>query len=240
MHELNRRNRKRYNIVRSTVLRVLDSDNESNQPKNFLQQLKRFARHGNSDLRNIKKISLTRNILKLLLIQFFQYSELSIFDIVTHFILSRQSSSRTYSKSRNILNNSIARTTISRTKKTSLYNSNFEQNFIDNYIYSSYYNFFDNRVAPKPDNWKNINKRLKKSRLSLSLSCFTGEKFDIFVRTNSRILNKNAVINNVFSVIQDTARILSAKNLIFENFESFICNNLVDAKSDFYNKIYSV
>lgn len=190
--------------------------------------MKRFVRYSNSDLCNIEEVSLTRDILRLLLILTLQYSDLSVSNLVTYFILSRQFNSRTYLK-----------TTISKTKKTFLYNSNFEQNLIDNYIYSSYYNFSGNRIAPKSDNWKNINKRLKKSRLSLSLFCFTDKKFNIFVQINSRILNKNAVIDNVFSVIQDTARILSAKNLIFKNLESLIRGNLIDAKSDFYNRVYS-
>ena len=176
----------------------------------------------------------------MLLILFLQYSEFSILNFVIYFILSKQSDSRTQLKFRNILDNLITKTTISKTKKTSLYNSNFKQNLIDNYIYSSYYNFFDNWISSKLSNWKNINKKLKKSRLSLFLSRFSDKIFDIFIQINSRILNKNAVINNIFSVIQSTVCILSVKNLIFDNLESLIYSNLIDTKSDFYNKARSV
>ncbi len=156
--------------------------------------------------------------------------------------MSKQFDSRTLLKSRNILDNSITKTTISKTKKTSLYNFNFEQNLIDNYIYSSYYNFLDNRIFSKSSNWKNINKRLKKSRLSLFLSRFSDEIFNTFVRINSRVLNENAVIDNVFSVIQNTARILSAKNRLvvgsdfgsnFRNRSDSIVSTLgIDPKSE--------
>jgi len=56
------------------------------------------------------------------------------------------------------------------------------------------------------------------------------------VRINSRALNKNTIIINIFSIIQSTARIPFAKNLVFENLEPFIHDNLIDAKLNFYNR----
>jgi len=148
---------------------------------------------------------------------------------------SNQSGSRTQSKSRNTLDDSTTKTTTSKTKKTSPYDPNFEQNLIDNYIYPSHYDFPDDRVPPKPNNWKDINMRLKEPRLSLSPSRFSDEAFDTFVRTNSRALNEDAVMGDVFPVIQGTARIPSAKNLVFGNLEPLTHGNLVDAKPDFYD-----
>jgi hypothetical protein len=150
---------------------------------------------------------------------------------------SNQSSSRTQSKSRNTLGDSTAKTTTSKTKKTSPYDPNFEQNLIDNKTYPSHYDFPDDRVPPKPDNWKDINERLKKPRSSLSPSRFSDEAFDIFVRTNSRALNEDAVMGDVFPVIQGTARILSVKNLMFRNLVQLTHDNLVDAKPDFYDGV---
>lgn len=224
LNELNRRNREGYGLVRPTGVRVLDPGNEPNQLKNSSQQLKRFARHGGPDLRDVGGVSLTRDTLRLLLILTLQHPDPSASNLATHFMPSRQSSSRTHSK-----------TTTSKTKKTSPYDPNFEQNLIDNHIYPSHYDFPGDRVAPNPDNWKDINERLKESRLSLSPSCFTGEEFDTFVRTNSRALNEDAVMGDVFPVIQGTARIPSAKNLIFGNLEPLTRGNLVDAKPDFYD-----
>jgi hypothetical protein len=57
--------------------------------------------------------------------------------------------------------------------------------------------------------------------------------------TNSRALNENAVMNNVFPVIQNTACILFAKNLMFENLESLTHGNLIDVKLDFYDEARS-
>lgn len=57
------------------------------------------------------------------------------------------------------------------------------------------------------------------------------------MRINSRVLNENAIINDVFLVIQSIARILFAKNLIFDNLESLTHDNLIDVKFDFYNKL---
>ena len=45
---------------------------------------------------------------------------------------------------------------------------------------------------------------------------------------------------DVFPVIQGSARILSAKNLILGNLELFIYGNLVDAKPDFYDRVYPI
>ena len=148
---------------------------------------------------------------------------------------SNQSGSRTQSKSGNTLGDSTAKTTTSKTKKTSTYDHNFEQNLIDNNLYPSHYDFPDNRVPPKPNNWKEINERLKEPRPSLSPSCFPDEVFDEYVQTNARALNEDAVMGDVFPMIQGTAHIPSAKNLVFGNLEPFTHGNLVDAKPDFYD-----
>ncbi len=71
------------------------------------------------------------------------------------------------------------------------------------------------------------------------MSRFSDKTFDIFVQINLRVLNKNTVIDNIFSVIQSTVCILFAKNLVFNNLESLIYSNLIDTKSDFYNRVYS-
>ena len=148
---------------------------------------------------------------------------------------SNQSSSRTQSKSKNTLGDSTAKTTTSKTKKTSPYDPNFEQNLIDNCIYPSHYDFPNDRVPPKPNNWKDINEMLREPRPSLSPSRFSDKAFDTFVRTSSRALNEDAVMGDVFPVIQGTADIPSAKNLVFANLEPLTHGNLVDAKPDFYD-----
>jgi len=221
--------------IRTTVARGLDLGDEPGLLKTLTKQLKRFARHGGPDLRDPRGVSLTREISISSLILSLQYPEPSTPNSTAHVMSSNQSSSRTQSKSRITLGDSTAKTTTSKTKKTSPYDPNFEQNLIDNKIYPSHYDFPDDRVPPKPNNWKDINERLKEPRSSLSPSRFSDEAFDIFVRTNSRALNEDAVMGDVFPVIQGTARILSAKNLVFGHLVQLTHGNLVDAKPDFYD-----
>jgi len=235
LNELDRRNRQRASPVRPTVAYGLDLVAEPGQLENLSTQLKRFARHGGPDLRDLVGVSLALEISRSLLISSLQYPEPSIPNSTAHVMLSDQPSSRTQSKSRNTLSDSTAKTTTSKTKKTSPYDPNFEQNLIDNKIYPSHYDFPDDRVPPKPNNWKDITERLKEPRLSLSPSRCPEETFDTFVRTNSRALNEDAVMGNVFPVIQGTARIPSARNLVFGNLKQLTHGNLVDAKPDFYD-----
>jgi len=63
LNELNRRNRKRASPIRPTIAHGLDPSDEAGHLKNLSQQLKRFARHGGPDLRDVGGVSLTRDIL---------------------------------------------------------------------------------------------------------------------------------------------------------------------------------
>jgi len=153
-------------------------------------------------------------------------------------MLSNQSSSRTQSKSRNTLGDSTAKTTTSKTKKTSPYDPNFQQNLVDHSIYPDDYDFPDGRDPPRPNNENEILDRLGQPRPSLSPSRFSNKEFRSFKQTNSRALNEDAVMGDVFPVIQGTARIPSAKNLVFGNLEPLTHGNLVSAKPDFYNGVH--
>ncbi len=148
---------------------------------------------------------------------------------------SNQSRSRNRSKSRNSLGDSTAQTTTSKTKKTSAYDPNFEQNLIDNSIYPDDYDFPDGRDPPRPNNENEILSRLGQPRPSLSPSQFPEKAFRSFKQKNSRALNEDAVMGDVFPVIQGTAHIPSAKNLVFGNLKPLTYGNFVDAKPDFYD-----
>ena len=133
---------------------------------------------------------------------------------------SHQPSSRTQSKSRNILSESTEKITTSKTKKTSSYDPNFEQNLIDNDIYPDDYDFLNDRDSSRSNNENEILSRLGQPRSSLSPSQFFNKEFRTFKK---------------ISVIQGTARIPSAKNLVFENLEPLTHGNLIDVKPDFYD-----
>lgn len=146
-----------------------------------------------------------------------------------------QSRSRTRSKSGNTLGDSTAKTSTSKTKKTSSYDFNFEQNLIDNGIYPDDYDFPDSRDTPRPNNGNEILSRLNQPRPSLSPSQLSNKEFRTFKQKNSRALNEDAVMSDVFPTIQGAARIPFAKNLAIGNLEPLTHGNLVDAKLDFYD-----
>ncbi len=235
LNELNRRNRQKASPVRTTAARRADVGGETDSLKNLSKHLKRFARHGGPDLRDLRGVSLVRETSRSLLISCFQYPESAIPNFTTHVMPSNQSSSRTRSKSRNTLGDSTAKTTTSKTKKTSPYDPNFEQNLIDNSIYPDDYDFPDGRDPPRPDNDKEILDRLGQPRPSLSPSQFPEKAFRSFKQKNSRALNEDAVMSDVFPMIQGNAHIPSAKNLVFGNLEPLAHGNFVDAKPDCYD-----
>jgi hypothetical protein len=235
LDELNRRSGKKASPVRPGTIRRLDLGYEADLLKNPPKQLKRFARHGGPDLRDLRGVSLALKMSKSLLISSFQYPEPPTPNSTTHIMPSNQSSSRTQSKSRNTLGDSTVKTTTSRTKKTSPYDPNFGQYLIDNGVYPDDYDFPDGRDPLRPNNENEILDKLGQSRASLSPSQFPEKAFRSFKQKNSRALNEDAVMGDVFPIIQGTASIPSAKNLVFGNLEPLPHGNLVDAKPDFYN-----
>ena len=235
LDELKRRNRHTASPVRTAAARRLDWGGEPDPLEYPSKQLKRFARHGGPDLRDLRGVSLAREMSRSLLISFLQYPEPAIPNSSAHVMPSNQSSSRTQSKSRNTLGDSTAKTTTSKTRKTSPYDPNFEQNLIDTSIYPDDYDFPDGRDPPKPNNENEVLDRLGEPRPSLSPSQFPEKAFRSFKQKNSRALNEDAVMGDVFPVIQGNAHIPSAKNMVFGNLEPLTHGSLVDAKPDFYD-----
>ncbi len=176
---------------------------------------------------------------RLLLTCFLQYSEFVTANFIAHIMSSNQLSSKTQFKFRNILNDSITKTTTSKTKKTFSYDANFEQNLIDNDIYSNDYDFSDDRDSSRSNNENVILDRLEQSRSSLSSSKFSEKAFRTFKQTNSRALHENDVMSTVFPVIQRDAHISFARNMLFNNLKPVIDCNFVDVKSNFYDEARS-
>jgi len=235
LDELDRRNGQRASPVRPATTCTQNLVGDKGQSGNPSKDLLRSARRGGPDLRDLGGVSLLWKISRLLLTAFLQYPEPSTPNSTAHVMPSNQSSSRTQSKSRNTLGDSTGKTTTSKTKKTSPYDPNFEQNLIDNGIYPDDYDFPDGREPPRPNNANEILDRLGRPRPSLSPSQFSTREFRTFKQTNSRALNEDAVMGEVFPVIQGSARVPSAKNLVFGNLEPLTRGNLVDAKPDFYD-----
>lgn len=235
LRELNRRNQRAASPVRKIVIRTQNFSRESATLKSCPPQLKRFARCGGPDLRDLRGVSLAQEMSRLLLIASLQYPEIITANSTAHVMPSNQSSSRTQSKSRNTLEDSTAKTTTSKTKKTSPYDPNFEQNLIDNGIYPDDYDFPDGRDPPRPNNENEILERLRQPRPSLSSSQFSDKAFRTFKQTSSRALHEDDVMATVFPVIQGNACIPSARNMAFGNLKPLTDGDCVDAKPDFYD-----
>lgn len=145
---------------------------------------------------------------------------------------SSQSTPETQSKPTNTLGESTGTRT---DKKSSTYDAAFEQHLIDHKIYPSNYDFPDDRLPPKPSNWKEINDRLKVPRASLSPTRFTDGAFDKFVRANSRTANEATVMRRPFPIISGDTEIPSADDVVFVNLEPLTDGTIVDCKPDFYD-----
>lgn len=163
-----------------------------------------------------------------------QFPEAATPNSSAHIMPSNQSGSKAQSKSKNTLSDSTSETKTSKAKG-SPYDRNCEQNLIDNGIYPPNYHFPDGRATPKPNNENEILARLGQPRPSLSPSQFSEKAFRSFQQKNARALNDDAVMIDVFPVIQGNAQIPSAKNIVFGNLDRLTPGNLVDAKPDFYD-----
>lgn len=235
LQELDRRNKQRASLVRPTVARDLGLGDESDQLENLSTRLKRFARHGGPDLRDLREVSLALEISRSMLTSSLQHPEPSTSNYTTHVMPPDQSSLMTKSKSRNTLGDAAPKTDTSKTKNTSAYDPNFEQNLIDNRIYPDDYEFPDGRDPPRPKNENEIHDRLGQPRSSLSPSRFPEKAFREFKQGNSRVLTEDDSKLDGIVVIQGTHCPRSVKNLSFGNLKSFTHGILVKAQPDMYD-----
>src|SRR4051812_32573802 len=88
------------------------------------------------------------------------------------------------------------------TKSTGPYNRNFQQNLIDSGVYPHGYKFPDGRVPAKPDNWEEINRRLRLPRSSLSPSKFSEEEHEKFVQADADAVKEKQVTTSVIPIIE--------------------------------------
>ena len=128
--------------------------------------------------------------------------------------------------------------TSSTTRKSSAYNRNFQQHFIDHGIYPhGYYNDSDDDGSIYPSNWEEINERLAQPRPSLSPSRFTREEFRKFEKTNMQALTESKVMSKAFPIIAGTADIPSQENLRFGNLKDLTDDSITKAQPDFYDGV---
>lgn len=121
------------------------------------------------------------------------------------------------------------------TRRTSAYDSNFEQRLIDYKIYPEGYRNRDDGEDPEPSNLESYRARLALPRASLSPSCFTLSNFKNFSKKNDLVYDEGGVMTEVFPIICGKANILSARNVPLTNLESMTEGTTVDAKPDLYD-----
>ena len=225
LKELNRRNRQAASPVRTEIIRRPDLSGEPAALKNCPPQLKRFARHGGPDLRDLRGVTLAQVMSRPSLICSLQYPELVITNSTAHAMPSSQSTSRTRSKSTNTLGESTVK---SSHRKSSAYHRDFEQHLIDHGIHP-------NNRTRKPHNWEEIQQKMAQPRPSLSPSKFSDGAFETFQQANEEALTEAMVMRKPFPIISGDADIHSAGELPFGNLKPLTDGTLVDAKPDFYD-----
>ena len=122
------------------------------------------------------------------------------------------------------------------TKSTGPYNRNFQQNLIDGRVYPNGYKFPDGRVPIKPDNWEDINHRLRLPRRSLSPSKFSEEDHERFVQADADAVKEKQVTTSVIPVIE--GKISDSKcvsgGIPFANLEHLTDGTIVPGNPDIY------
>ena len=196
-----------------------------------LTSIKRTARHGGPDLRDIRGVCGQP------------------FAAVTTYSLQyqgppnplgpRMSSSRSISGIPKRISNSAPTTKpthTTTTKSTSPYDRNFEQKLIDGGVYPAGYRHPNGQAAMKPENWEEIHVRLRQRRPSLSPSKFSEEDFEKFVQADMDAAKEKQVTTSVIPIIEgngtDTKCI--SGDTLFTNFEPLTDGTLVPGKPDIY------
>ena len=123
-----------------------------------------------------------------------------------------------------------------RTTATGPYDPNFEQTLIDGSVYPYAYEYPDGRVPAKPSNWEEVNRRLARSRRSLSPSAFPEEKYEEFVRADAHITKENTVWKKVIPTIEGEIRDDKCVqgDVYFTNLDPLTKDKLKVAKPDLY------
>ena len=115
-------------------------------------------------------------------------------------------------------------TITTKTKSTSPYSRNFEQILIDYGIFPAFYEYPDGRVSEEPNNWDEIEERIRRRRPSLSPSRYTEEEFKKFQRTTANAKKEEQVTKSVIPIIEGSSgetKYVCGK-IKFENLQSLI------------------
>ncbi|EGC44217.1 conserved hypothetical protein [Histoplasma capsulatum var. duboisii H88] len=188
------------------------------------RRLKRFARHGGPDLRNLRGYP----------------APTYLYQVAPNMTSSRSRSSSRRSRSNlpnrsrfNATRQSTRRTSTTTERKSSAYDANFEQVLVDHGAHPVGYDYPDDH-SPLPNNLDEILQRISRPRPSLSPSRFSETDFRKFERANERALGEKKVMSSVFPIIRGNADIPYEEDKLFGNLERF-ADGIVNAMPDFYD-----
>ena len=184
-------------------------------------QLKRFARRGGPDLHDLRGVWMAKAILAVMLLTSLQYREP---DEASPTMPSRKTPYRNPSDSR--------KSTSQTGRRTSSYNPAFEQHLIEHGVYPNGYEYMDDRVSVRPDNWEVIQQRMVQSRPSLSPSRFSEDHFNHYKREVHRALDEPDMMAKAFPILRGDVNIPSATQRLFGNLAPLTDGTIVDAKPD--------
>ncbi|TWU71214.1 hypothetical protein ED733_000263 [Metarhizium rileyi] len=201
------------------ALRELDRRNEENLTTRssasgaILTSLARFARRGGPDLRRLRG-----------------YPEPKL--------TAKMSSNRSITSSSRRTQSTKATSVSFKSKRSSAYTKNFEQDLIDNKIYPEGYEHPADRSTPEPNNLDDIIQGLSDPRASLSPSRFSQSAFKSFKQANSRVISEGKVMSSILPIICGHTTILYEGNLQFTNLDSITSDATVPAVPDLYDGSY--
>jgi hypothetical protein len=142
--------------------------------------------------------------------------------------MASSSSSRSrHTKSTKLTSNS--------SRRSSAYDKDFEQHYIDHRVYPKGYEYPEDRQAPEPGGLDDFYQSLPQPRPSLSPSRFTTSNFRDFERKNDRVIDEGEVMRHVFPIIAGNSDIPNKENLQFTRLDSMTGGVTVDPKPDFYD-----
>ncbi|GAB0139110.1 hypothetical protein EsDP_00007325 [Epichloe bromicola] len=147
-------------------------------------------------------------------------------------------SSRSLGSSSRRTHSTKATSVSSKSKRSSAYDKDFEQNLVDNRIYPKGYEYPDDDSIPEPRNLDDIVQALSAPRASLSPSRLPRSAFKTFTLANDRVISEGKVISDILPTIRGNTDIPSEGNLPFTNLDSITDGTTVDAVPDLYDGSY--
>ncbi|KAI0399638.1 hypothetical protein F4802DRAFT_30220 [Xylaria palmicola] len=122
----------------------------------------------------------------------------------------------------------------SKSKRSSAYDTNFDQHLIDHHIYPPFHRFPNGQKAPAPANLAEIRQVLHAHRRSVSPSTVSESAFEEF-QLKSTTRSEGTVMRSIVPLLTGGADIPNEGHLPFGNLDSITSNSTVTLAPDFFD-----